>query len=453
MAFAKYTGIVCALLVSASVVDAQAPVTSANVFRGPSRAQFSIVPSITTLFNKVVPADHEEIEVSDDSTFDAETIVGDESHDCCGELGCDSSCCDSVCGPNGRDPWTLFPKNNCLGVTAGGWVSAGYHNRSTGLFNSHPHKFNLHQAWLYAEKETDAGPCCWDWGFRVDAMYGVDGQDTQAFGNPRADVPNSGIYDASLDHGIYGWALPQAYLEVAYDDFSVMIGHFYTIVGYEVVPAPDNFFYSHSLTMNNSEPFTHTGVLGTYKMDDGVEVYGGWTLGWDTGFEQLGDGNNFLGGLSFTFTDSVSLTYIATAGNMGDFTFPNGRGEGYTHSVVLDVALTDDINYVFQTDMVDLDTGIVDNNDEIGINQYLIYKINDCWSYGSRFEWWKSDRGFSHGGQSQPPGGSISYYEWTTGLNYKPHPNLRFRPELRHDWSPAANYDKYVFGVDMIVTF
>ena len=69
----------------------------------------------------------------------------------------------------------------------------------------------------------------------------------------------------TFDNGIYGWAMPQAYGEVGYGDWSVKVGHFFTPVGYEVVPATGNFFYSHSLTLFNSEPFTHTGVLGTYS--------------------------------------------------------------------------------------------------------------------------------------------------------------------------------------------
>ena len=45
-------------------------------------------------------------------------------------------------------------------------------------------------------------------------IYGTDAQKTQAFGNPGAGVRNFGTYDASLDHGEYGWAMPQAYGEV-----------------------------------------------------------------------------------------------------------------------------------------------------------------------------------------------------------------------------------------------
>jgi hypothetical protein len=94
-------------------------------------------------------------------------------------------------------------------------------------------------------------------------MYGIDANNTQAFGN------NPGRWDFSgqFQHGEYGWALPQLYLEVAYYDLSVKAGHFYTFIGYEVVPAPDNFFYSHAFTMNNSEPFTHTGALANLRLD------------------------------------------------------------------------------------------------------------------------------------------------------------------------------------------
>ena len=370
---------------------------------------------------------------------------------CCGNGCCDGGC-DSACGCCGRDAWTLFPNDECSCVKVGGWLQAGYHNRSTGLFNDYPDHFALHQAWVYAEKVAKAGACSWDWGFRADFMYGLDAQKTQAFGNPNADIPDSGTWDASWDNGVYGYAFPQLYGEIARGDFSLKFGHFFTLVGYEVVPATGNFFYSHAMTMFNSEPFTHTGALATYKASDDLEVYAGWTLGWDTGFDQLGDGSNFLGGFSASLTDSMTATYITTMGDMGDAIFPNGRGDGYTHSIVLDVNVTDNFNYVLQSDMVNLNT-FGGNNDEIGVNQYFIYTLNDCWSYGSRVEWWKSDAGFDHGGQSNPTGQSISYYGWTTGLNYIPHPNLRIRPEIRHDWSPAADYDKYVFGVDMVMTF
>ena len=41
---------------------------------------------------------------------------------------------------------------------------------------------------------------------------------------------------------------------------------------------------------------------------DAVTLYGGWTLGWDTGFDQLNSGNNFLGGFAYALSDNITFT-------------------------------------------------------------------------------------------------------------------------------------------------
>jgi hypothetical protein len=364
------------------------------------------------------------------------------SYSGCGSAaGCGCGCRGGLLDCDLGDPWVLMTGENCRKLKIGGWSQTGYHDINTGLFNSHPGKFHQHQAWLYAERAAEGDECNLDWGFRFDLVYGVDAQDTQAFGNP----PGTWDYLNGWDHGIYGWALPQAYVEIAGDKWSVIAGKFFTLVGYEVVTAPDNFFYSHALTMYNSEPFTHTGVLSTYSATDDIELYFGWTAGWDTGFERFDDGSNFLGGFSAPLADDLTLTYITTVGNMGV------RGDGYSHSVVLDANLTDKLNYVFQSDLVSLSAN--GGNDEYGINQYLFYTINDCWAVGSRMEWWKADSGFDHGGQSNARDGQHSYYGYTMGVNYRPHANVTVRPEYRWDWSPALDYNNDGFGVDFIVTF
>lgn len=372
----------------------------------------------------------------------ATRLVSCSSSDCCDD-GCGDGCgegCGGGCFGGSGDAWTLDKSDD--GINFGGWWQQGYTSASTGMFNNIPDRFNTHQAWFYAEKVAD-GSQGLDWGFRADIMYGIDAGDTQAFGN------NPGRWDFvnGWDRGAgYGWAMPQLYAEVASGDLSVKVGHFYTLLGYEVVTAPDNFFYSHAMTMFNSEAFTHTGALATYAASDDVTLYGGWTLGWDTGFDQFGGGSNFLGGFSVPVGDNATFTYITTAGDMGL------RGNGYSHSTVLDVSLTDNLNYVLQSDMVrfKLFGGV---NDEVGINQYLLYSVNDKLGLGTRVEWWKSDAGFNHGGQSLPRGGSVSYYAATFGANIKPLPNVIIRPEWRYDWSPHSSYEQGIFGVDMILTY
>ncbi len=376
----------------------------------------------------------------------------DSACDGCAD-GCDACCEESWCCLG--DPWKLFG-TTCTGVEIGGWMQMGYHSENNGLFNNVPNKLNLQQGWFYMEKKAQGGDCL-DWGFRVDAMYGTDGTKTQAFGNPPGAAAGAGSWDFQngLDHGIYSFAVPQLYAEVAQGDFSVILGHFFTLVGYEVVTAPDNFFYSHSYTMFNSEPFTHTGILSTYTVSDDIEVYGGWTLGWDTGFDRLNDGNNYIGGVAYTLTDNVKMTYITTVGDFGL------RGSGYSHSFVADIGLTDKLNYVFWTDLVDTNNsgattrltapnnGSFLVNSQHSVNQNLFYTINDCLAVGTRFEWWKND--------------GRSTYAWTIGANIRPHANLVIRPEVRHDWlvpvagvptGPGPNTREFTtVAIDAILTF
>lgn len=388
-----------------------------------------------------------------------------EQPSCAGEepsCGCDTCCSDPCCCGGGPslfdcclgDAWTLKDElTPCSDINYGGWVQAGYNSEQTRLsaspgdlfaMNDYPDHLALHQAWLFVEKVADPTCCSADWGFRFDILYGTDAQKTQAFGN------ESNVWDVSLDHGVYGWAMPQLYGEVAYGDWSVKAGHFFTIEGYEVVPAPDNFFFSHSLTMFNSEPFTHTGALATYTGLDCLTVYGGWTLGWDTGFDQYGGGSSFLGGVSAELTDDVTATYTCTAGNFG---WRSGDEGGYSHSIVIDVALTDCLQYVLQSDYVHTDGLFGDPRfagEDIGVNQYLLYTLNDCLAVGGRLEWWKSN---------QVTGLSDSFQEVTGGINYKPMANLVIRPEIRYDWtnesggSGTLGYNETVFGIDAIVTY
>jgi hypothetical protein len=303
-------------------------------------------------------------------------------------------------------------------LVIGGWSQWGYHNKSDGVFNTYPNHFQAQQQYLYAGWTAD-GSDGLGIGGRIDAVYGTDGPNTQAFGNN----PGNWDYLNGFDHGVYGWALPQAYAELAYNDLNVKVGHFYTLLGYQVVPATGNFFYSIPYTFNFSEAFTHTGVLGTYTMSDTITLYGGWTLGWDTGFDQRDGGNSYLGGASVGIGDALTVTVISTGGDLGWI-----GDDGYTHSIVGVLDLTDKFQYVFQSDLVDVNNSPASDGsryDTFGINQYLFYTFNDVVKAGGRMEWWKAD--------------GTSLYEMAYGLNLFPAKNLIFRPEIRYNWCPSEN--------------
>ena len=349
--------------------------------------------------------------------------------------------------------------------SVGGWVSAGYHNNDLPLlFNNRDHEFQVHQAWAYAENVAD-GSCGFDIGGRIDYVYGTDGPDTQAFG-----IDND-HWDNGWDNGPdYGHALPQVYGEVAYGDMSVKIGHFYTIIGYEVVQATGNFFYSHAYTFFNSEPFTHTGVLGTFEQSEFITHYLGYVMGWDSGFEDNGDA--ILGGSSLDLTCDINVTGTFIAGTFGST--GSNRENGFMGSLVTSVQLTEPLSYVLQIDYLDTEDPFGNTfRQTFDVNQYLFREINDFVSIGGRFEWYNID-GESTGlaGPNAVPLVNVpsdtNIYALTGGLNLTPHPNVRIRPEIRYDTFfadsvnlaaadttilDAGDDNQTTFGIDTIITY
>jgi len=176
-------------------------------------------------------------------------------------------------------------------------------------------------------------------------------------------------------------------------------------------------------------------------------------LGWDSGFDDNGD--TFLGGMSLGLTDDLTVTYATTFGRIAESwggTVPQSVS-GYMHSIVADYAVTDSLNYIFQSDL--RNTELADGslfNDTIGVNQYLIKTINDCWGVGARFEWWNTE--------STGAAGDSDVYALTVGVNHRPHANVIIRPEIRWDWDEDqvaglqnGDSSQTTFGIDSIFTF
>ena len=354
------------------------------------------------------------------------------------------------------------PPGNCL---IGGWLAWGGYANSHGIkgrngnvplgFNNIANQVQLHQAWIYAERPLVEEEVAW--GYRIDFMFGTDGPDTQAFGDDSWD----GSWDTSSE---YGFAMPQLYFQASWAGWRAKIGRFYTIIGYEVVQAPDNFFYSHAYTMYYNEPFTHTGFLFDRNITDDWKIYAGWTAGWDSGFANRFGGSTFLGGVSYTPNDNFAMTYTVSAGDSG-VDLP-GSNSVYMQSLILDFAFGNGWNYIFQTDYQyresdsALSPGVFDSH-QYGINQYLIKKINCRWSAGARMETFYAGTG--NGPPLNPPIATPGshFNALTFGLNYRPSNSMLVKPEVRYDWvdsdgppgGPFANGTKrsqFALGVQSV---
>lgn len=126
--------------------------------------------------------------------------------------------------------------------------------------------FNLDVVELRLEKPVNAADL-WGAGYRVDLLAGPDANafHTQSFfgSNSRASQGDFAVKAAYVDlHAPVGNGL----------DFK--IGVWDTIIGYEVFEAANNpnFTRSWGYTL---EPTTHTGILGTYQLNDSISVSAG----------------------------------------------------------------------------------------------------------------------------------------------------------------------------------
>ncbi len=353
-----------------------------------------------------------------------------------------------------------------LGLEFGGWVDGGItyasHSNPSGNNGAVPfgtdrvNEFQMNQAYLYLEKAVDTSGSSWDIGGRVDFLFGTDANSTQAGGWDDQILGS----DGNKTFNQYDVAFPQAYAEIYApigNGLTAKIGHFYTIIGYEVVTSPDNFFYSHAYTMNYGEPFTHTGALLTYTINDNWSVTGGAVNGWDNFRRNAGGGNwSFLGGVNWTSDDeNTSLAISLISGDQRNA--KNTSNNRTMYSIVLSHNFTDNLHYVLQHDFGTQPNSNIAGQDAdwYGINQYLTYDINDQLAAGLRAEWF-SDRG----GRINTYG--ASYYAISAGVNYAPVSWLKFRPEVRYDWADTNGAGKAFGGnkndqvqvaADFIITF
>ena len=379
--------------------------------------------------------------------------------------------------PSGQD-WFLFGEGDRGGIS--GWLNGGF----VGNFGVPPSKFNgpynavdraneamMNQVYFIAERTlpTDGSNGI---GYRTDLLYGEDFPLAMSLGwetNPGPTDWNSGEY--------YGLAIPQLYAEVGNQDISLKLGHFYTIVGYEGVPAVGNFFYQKAYSYQFAGPFTHWGGLVNWKASDNVEVDAGIVNGWNGLASPYSDAN-FLGRVRAKNDDnSFATSFAIVSGNEGnDFSPlfqpapPLTSANRTRYSLLFEWRPTDNVEYVFHQWLGTQAKGLADGGTALwaGIDQSLYYRVSKTWLWGARFEWFQDTDG-TRVGLNRPsnpnhvplPG---NYYSLTVGPNWVPTGNFLMRPCFRWDFfggptGPRRSYNDGVsnqqtmLGFDMIQKF
>jgi hypothetical protein len=347
------------------------------------------------------------------------------------------------------------------GIT-GNFASPSNNENFGSLYTDRANAPILNQALLSIGRPVDPKATDYDFGFKLQGIYGTDGRYT---------------HDAYfLDHFSKGQMQP-GILEASFDAFTPwltegginwQVGMFPALLGFETTDASTNPFYSHSYLFNFAVPVKHTGFNAIVHATDALDLYAGVDVGNQT---IIGYDNNhaesFLAGLKYTFNDNLNIlalthigpenaqkVYAGTRLNADNYNrFYNDAVVSYKANDKL--TLTTELNY--SQDDGDLINGKIKSAEAYGVAQYAAYAFSDTVTANLRAEVFSDTRGFFvasfNNGQAavlalegNPAAnltsfsGNSTYGELTAGVTFKPTlPDsmsaitMLVRPEFRVD--------------------
>jgi hypothetical protein len=304
-----------------------------------------------------------------------------------------------------------------------------------------------------------------NFGFRFDNLFGNDWQ----FNHMQGMFNNS----FTLNH-FAGYDPAQFYAEVhlpvlTKGGLDIRGGRFYTILGYEVVPAIGRPLVSVPYMFNYGQPFTHTGMLSTLHVTDQINWINGTVNGWDRWLSTHWKWN-YIGGVTWTSKDTkwaLAISYIFGPDSYPYFVrqnaqivFPGSTVPPYLagrqnigyggnwramFTTVLTRTWTDKLTQVMETDegyennLSGLGVGGTSRNESwYSFGNWFLYKATDKLTFIWRAEVFRDDGGAR-------TGFNANFYEQTVGAVWKPFGNwLWFRGEARYDWCQGA--DPYTSG-------
>jgi hypothetical protein len=393
---------------------------------------------------------------------------------CEANAACDAPSCDP-------DPWKLF--GNCSrleqwGIGINGHLeqgittnsrnptnpAAGVGNFPATQMNYRNDEYMFNSLYLTVERKTDTGDCSWDIGGHMDIMYGTNYQFLQSRGletdRDFSNHWNSGSGSGFGGLGLMGLALPQLYLEAAYNDLTVQLGHFYLPVGYERQIATENTFYSNSYGFTFAfETFQVVGLYANWKPTDGIQIGGGFHRGMGNWVDNNNDLSGF-GAVTLAADDgSRSLSFQFSLGNEADV----GTQTLYVQSLTFEQEIGDRWSYLVHSNFGFQENVLPGNQTAYWYNvvQEVSYKMNTCWTAGVRFEWFDDMDGYF----VAPTPGPGTFYDLTLGLKYTPSTNWIIRPEIRWDsfdadsgvgpgpFGNGTKRNQFMAASDVILTF
>jgi hypothetical protein len=310
------------------------------------------------------------------------------------------------------------------------------------IFNADHAEPLLNQINLTIERSIDIEKQSIDIGGKIEQTYGNDSRFTHSNGLSIYPTDETGLVKGSNPELQYD--LNQAYVEIGGYGFSAKIGKWNTFIGYETVLPTGNYLFSHSFLFTQV-PFTHTGILASYKINPSMDVSVGVSRGWD----QFEDDNGEL--------DYMASLHYGQNKYDGYFNVITGSEDPATSGwrTLLDYygtyAFSDQLVFAFNADFgweAQADPGDGGNAIWYGLAVYGSYQIDKMFTVNARAEIFQDEDG---GAPFSITGANNTYYEGTLGVAIKPVPNdkvwsnLLIRPEVRFDY---AKHDTFDAGTD-----
>jgi hypothetical protein len=324
------------------------------------------------------------------------------------------------------------------------------------LFNEDDNTFSLNHANIQILKSADSGLgflADLDFGDTAEIVGGVTrwSNNVDAQGNPTNTESRNSI------------ELRQAYLTYKFpvgNGLTLKAGKFVTLAGAEVIKSWNSFNYniSNSILFGWALPFTHTGLMANYPINDYVGLDLGVVNGWDNVADN-NDGKTVHGGLSLKPHEKLTFYFTGSYGPE-----QNDRGGSkralitslVTYKPTDRLTLILDHNWGNESDLVeDSDGDLTKSADWHGIAGYAIYSLTDKLSASLRGEWF-SDMDATRTGVKQ------DLWEITPTLTYSIAEGLFARFEYRHDESSKKFFENHrggllsgqdVFATELIYAF
>jgi hypothetical protein len=337
----------------------------------------------------------------------------------------------------------------------------------------------MNQALATVGRALDPKATDYDFGFKLQGMYGTDARYTH-FAR-LWDKTTKGRYQFDIVEASVSLHTP--WLTEGGIDYQ--LGLWPTPLGAETIDPSTNSFYSHSYIFNFGLPFKHSGVNATIHVNDMIDIYGAVTAGTNTiaGFDNNGSAGFIVGG-KLTFLEG-NLTVLALSHNgpeNASRAVPSaGKYNRSYNDIVVTWKATDKLTFISELNYVREDFA---RAEAFGFAQYVGYALTETVTLNARAEVFRDTRGFFVAGFPTAQGpvlalegyavpsvsyGKTTYGALTLGATWKPalpeslgaDTSLMIRPELRVDtvldggkrFNAGRDKSAVTLGSDFILAF